>query len=266
MGFSYYSQISEWLKVAGLVSVYKQCDISAVLPLVRADRSPLDKWVAAACGLLVTKVRDDYFTELLPITLSRINRRPSWNEDGEADHEIPLTRHFSIEDYKDSTVGQYIRVLRSLCLFLIRACVEDPHPDAKSAYGVEICFTTKQKKAATNLHSLIAQNTSIPDADPAAREEIITAVYELATSVLFVSLPSKDYGESTFMRFVAFSLLSPSTRRPVSPRDAGVWLSSVHFVMKVIACAKVARDQGSMESSSHTGPPIVNDEEVPLSE
>lgn len=263
----HHSQISEWLKIAGLVSVYEHCNISTVIPLVQTDRGQLDKWVTMACELLVTKVRDEYFTALLPITLSRINRRAGWDEHGDVEHEIPLTRHFSVRDYKDSTVVQYMRVLRSLCLLPLRGCVENPQSDTKAYYGVDIRFTPEQQRAAAALYSLFdRRNDPSPDTS-AVQQDIITAVFDLAKSVLFVALPGDNYDQSTFMRFVAFSLLSPTTRRPIAPRDAGVWLSSLHFVMKVVACAKVARDQprgtgaGALPNQSQS-----NNEEIPLTE
>lgn len=189
--------------------------------------------------------------EGLSQTLLAISRRLCERTKGEAgalsfttlrrinDVHVPGARESLGNEYnpsmhQDSTISQYLQVLASLALFLIRACITDVRDE--SYYGVPLHFTDEQKQTAATLHgAVVLLQANAKDGD--LMETAADALCGVAMSVLFTlsNDPHSAAWTSTWRRFFTFSVVDANHKSIHHPGKIAVWLSKMRFIMKLVA-------------------------------
>jgi hypothetical protein len=241
--------------------------MGALVGLVaRQDKDPMSKAIGDISLRFCRRTIDDDIPALSMLTLMRINSglRGGGAQGGD-DYEHG--NEFLPQNHKESTIMQYARVLASLGLFLVRACITDVN--SQDHYGISLnFFTTDQKNAAFTLHEAVTVH--IEDMDNAeSANAAADALYELAMSVWFAPLHAHDSSSwsSTWRRFVSISALSPKPNyRCHDPGIIAIWLSGLKFCMKIVACHKVRSDHLTQRDVSGVFPntALRDDESVPL--
>lgn len=252
--------ISQFLKDTGLCHAYKHCNTEALVTLATLqEKDPLSKAMGDVSLHFCKRTIVNDIPTLSMLTRTRINSGQVHVGDNCGDEFWP-------QNHKESTVSQYSWVLASLGLFLVHGCIT--HAKGQDYHISLDFFNDCQRNAAVRLHRAVA--TYIEDmgsresADSAAE-----ALYELALSVLFTPLHTlgNSSWSTTCRQFFSISALSPKPNyRCHEPSMIAIWLSSLKFCMKIIACHKVRCDYLAQQNTSGVSPSTAlrDDESVSL--
>jgi len=207
------------------------------------DKDPTSKAIGDIALRFCRRTITDDVPTLSMLTRTRIDSG-LLNGQARGDEFLP-------QNNKGNTILRYSGVLASLGLFLVRGCVTDVK--GQDYYGISLDFFTDcQKNAARRLHDAISGYIEDTN-DAGSADAAADALYEIAMSVWFAPLHPHDSSSwsTTWRRFVSISALSPKpNHRCHEPGIIAIWLSSLKFCMKIVACHKVRADYLAQRDAS----------------
>lgn len=218
------------------------------------DKDPISKAIGELALRFCRQTIADDIPTLSMLTRTKINSGLRNGQAGGGD-DYENGNEFLPQNHKENTILQYSRVLASLGLFLVRGCITDVK--GQDHYGISLDFFTDcQKNAALRLHDAIAVYIKDKD-DVESANAAGDALYKLAMSVWFAPLHPHDSSSwsTTWRRFVSISALSPKPNyRCHEPGIIAIWLTSLKFCMKIVACHKVRSDYLAQRDASGVFP------------